>query len=225
MAKLLVVDDDPNIRELAIRCLAGLDLEPLEAKDGQEALDAFAAARIDLVVLDVMMPRIDGWTACREIKRRHQVPVIMLTARGESMQKVKGFELGADDYVVKPFDPLELAARAKALLRRYKADLSQLAEAGSLVLDRRSFEIRSGGETRTVPLKEFELLFKLASSPGTTFTRRQLLDAVWGGDFEGVERTVDVHINRIRERFPEESFGYRITAIRGLGYRLEIGHE
>jgi DNA-binding response OmpR family regulator len=149
----------------------------------------------------------------------------MLTARGESSQKVKGFELGADDYVVKPFDPPELLARARSLLRRYKAESSQAVEAGSLLLDRRGFVVRAEGRDLTIPLKEFELLFKLASSPGATFTRAQLIEAVWGGDFYGVERTVDVHINRIRERFPEDRYGYRITAIRGLGYRFETRAE
>jgi two-component system, OmpR family, response regulator len=180
---------------------------------------------VDLVVLDVMMPGLDGWTICREIKKRRDVPVIMLTALGGSSQKVKGFELGADDYVVKPFDPPELLARAKSLLRRYKAEASQAVEVGSLVLDRRGFVVRAEGRDLTIPLKEFELFFKLASAPGMTFTRTQLIEAVWGGDFYGVERTVDVHVNRIRERFPEDRYGYRITAIRGLGYRLEARTE
>jgi DNA-binding response OmpR family regulator len=223
MGTILFVDDDPNIRELARHSLAPLGLEAAEAPGGREALTMLGSSKVDLVVLDVMMPGLDGWTTCREIKRRYELPVIMLTAKGESSQKVKGFELGADDYVVKPFDPPELLARAKALLRRYKAESSQTVEAGFLVLDRRRFEVRSGGEAFTIPLKEFELFFKLASSPGTTYTRDQLIEAVWGGDFTGVERTVDVHVNRIRERFPEERYGYRITAIRGLGYRLEDG--
>jgi two-component system, OmpR family, response regulator len=221
MGRILVVDDDPNIRELAASCLRPLGLEVAEASGGREALAALGSSKVDLVVLDVMMPGLDGWTTCREIKRRYELPVLMLTALGGSSQKVKGFDLGADDYLVKPFDPPELLARAKSLLRRFKAESTQAVEAGSLVLDRRRFEVLADGEALTIPLKEFELLFKLAASPGTTYTRAQLLAAVWGGEFEGVERTVDVHINRIRERFPEERYGYRITTIRGLGYRLE----
>jgi two-component system, OmpR family, response regulator len=221
MGRILVVDDDPNIRELAASCLGPLGLEVAEAPGGREALALLGSTKVDLVVLDVMMPGLDGWTTCREIKRRYELPVIMLTAMGESSHKVKGFELGADDYLVKPFDPPELLARAKSLLRRFKAESTQTVEAGSLVLDRRRFEVLAEGDALTIPLKEFELLFKLAASPGTTFTRAQLLAAVWGDEFEGVERTVDVHINRIRERFPEERYGYRITTIRGLGYRLE----
>jgi two-component system, OmpR family, response regulator len=221
MGRILIVDDDPNIRELAASCLRPLGLEVAEAPGGREALAALGSSKVDLVVLDVMMPGLDGWTTCREIKRRYEAPVIMLTAMGESSQKVKGFELGADDYLVKPFDPPELLARAKSLLRRFKAESTNVVEAGSLILDRRRFEVIADGEARTIPRKEFELLFKLAASPGTTYTRGQLLESVWGGDFEGVERTVDVHINRIRERFPEKSYGYRISTIRGLGYRLE----
>ena len=221
MGRLLVVDDDPNLRELVRRSLEGLGFETLEAGDGDRALALLATNKVDLVVLDVMMPGLDGYGVCREIKRRHEMPVILLTARGESAQKVRGFELGADDYVVKPFDGPELLARARSLLRRYRAESANVVEAGSLVIDRRSFEVRAAGEAHTLPLKEFELLFHLAARAGQTFTRDQLLAAVWGEDFVGTERTVDVHINRIRERFPETEFGYRITAIRGLGYRLE----
>jgi len=202
-------------------CLVPLGLERTEAQNGREALAICAQAKIDLVVLDAMMPELDGWAACRELKRRYEVPVIMLTVKGETSDKVRGFELGADDYVVKPFDPPELLARAKAVLRRYKAETDDVVEVGDLVLDRRRYEVRSDGEATVIPPKEFELLFKFASSPGKTFTRDQLLDAVWGPDHQGVDRTVDVHVNRIRERFPEERHGYRITAIRGLGYRLE----
>jgi DNA-binding response OmpR family regulator len=221
MGKVLIVDDDSNIRELVGHCLAPLGLERTEAQNGREALAICAQAKIDLVVLDAMMPELDGWAACRELKRRYEVPVIMLTVKGETSDKVRGFELGADDYVVKPFDPPELLARAKAVLRRYKAETDDVVEVGDLVLDRRRYEVRSDGEATVIPPKEFELLFKFASSPGKTFTRDQLLDAVWGLDHQGVDRTVDVHVNRIRERFPEERHGYRITAIRGLGYRLE----
>jgi DNA-binding response OmpR family regulator len=221
MGKVLIVDDDSNIRELVGHCLAPLGLERTEAQNGREALAICAQAKIDLVVLDAMMPELDGWAACRELKRRYEVPVIMLTVKGETSDKVRGFELGADDYVVKPFDPPELLARAKAVLRRYKAETDDVVEVGDLVLDRRRYEVRSDGEATVIPPKEFELLFKFASSPGKTFTRDQLLDAVWGPDHQGVDRTVDVHVNRIRERFPEERHGYRITAIRGLGYRLE----
>lgn len=221
MGKLLVVDDDPNIRELLRRALAGLGLETIEAGDGDAALTAMGAAKVDLVVLDLMMPGLDGWTTCREIKRRHEVPVILLTARGESAQKVRGFELGADDYVVKPFDGPELLARARSLLGRFRVESSQVVEAGLLVIDRRSYVVRVNGAVHTLPRKEFELLFHLAARAGTIFTRAQLLDAVWGEDFAGTDRTVDVHINRIREHFPEEAHGYRIAAVRGLGYRLE----
>lgn len=221
MGKLLVVDDDPHIRELVSACLAPLRLDVVEAANGRAALEVAAACKVELVVLDAMMPVQDGWDTCREFKRLHSAPVLMLTARGLTADKVRGFELGADDYVVKPFDPQELLARAKSLLGRYKADAALSVQAGGLVLDKRRYEVRWQGGQATIPPKEFELLFKLAASPGITFTRDQLLDAVWGSDFAGVDRTVDVHINRIRERFPEAVHGYRITTIRGLGYRFE----
>ncbi len=221
MSRVLVVDDDPHIRELVRHFLEAQGFEVSEAADGASALALLKSIKVELVVLDVMMPGLDGWTVCREIKRSRELPVIMLTAKGESAQKVKGFELGADDYVVKPFDPPELVARVKALLRRFRAESSQSVQVGSLFLDRLRFEAMSGGEAITLPRKEFDLLFKLASSPGRTFSRDELIRDVWGEDFDGNERTLDVHVNRIRDRFGDERFGLRIATIRGLGYRLE----
>jgi DNA-binding response OmpR family regulator len=225
MSGILVVDDDPHIRELLRHFLEAEGFEVSEAEDGAAALAFLRSVKVDLVILDVMMPGLDGWTVCKQIKRRRDTPVLMLTAKGESAQKVKGFELGADDYVVKPFDPPELVARVKSLLRRFRADRSQSVQIGSLLLDRLRFEVMAEGEAITLPRKEFDLLFKLAASPGRTFSRDELLRDVWGEDFSGNERTLDVHVNRLRERFGEERFGCRITTIRGLGYRLEAGAE
>jgi DNA-binding response OmpR family regulator len=146
----------------------------------------------------------------------------MLTAKGEMMDKVKGFQLGTDDYLVKPFDPPELVARVKALLRRYRIASSQTVQIGEVTLDRKTFEVMVEGKPMTLPLKEFELLFKLASYPGKTISREQLIEEIWGYDYEGNERTVDVHINRLRERFPEDQHSFRIATVRGLGYRLEV---
>ena len=221
MSLVLTVDDDSHIRELLRHFLEAAGLRVVEARSGAAALKALESAKIDLVVLDVMMPLLDGWTVCAEIKRKLDIPVLMLTAKGESSQKVKGFELGADDYVVKPFDPPELVARVKALLRRSRAESSRSVQAGNLLLDRSRYEASSGLESFTLPPKEFELLFKLAASPGRSFTRDELIRDVWGESFRESERTVDVHVNRIRERFPEEAFMFRIKTIRGLGYRLE----
>lgn len=221
MAKILIVDDDPHIRELVRHFLSTAGFDVAEASDGREALRLLESVRADLIVLDVMMPNLDGWDFCRELKRRRDLPILMLTAKGETSQKLKGFELGADDYLVKPFEPAELAARVKALLKRYRIEASQTVQVGKLLLSRQSYQVQAGDESLTIPPKEFELLFKLGGSPGKTFSREQLIQAIWGPDFEGTDRTVDVHINRLRERFPEERFGYRITAIRGLGYRLE----
>jgi DNA-binding response OmpR family regulator len=222
MARIMVVDDDPHIREVVRHFLGTAGFDVVEASDGREALRLLERTQADLLVLDVMMPKMDGWQLCQELKRLRDVPILMLTAKGETSQKLKGFELGADDYLVKPFEPAELAARVKALLKRYRIEASQSVQIGQLFLSRKTYLIQAGEERLTIPMKEFELLFKLGSSPGKTFSREQLIQAIWGPDFEGTDRTVDVHINRLRERFPEERFGYRITAIRGLGYRLEL---
>lgn len=222
MAKVLVVDDDPYIRELVRFYLRGEGFDVVEANNGIEALELLNKTLADLVVLDIMMPEMDGWELCRRLAAEFpDVPLLMLTAKGETAQKVKGFQLGTDDYLVKPFDPPELIVRVKALLKRYRIQASHKVQAGHVELNRQSFEVHRSGERVTLPLKEFELLFKLASQPGHIFTRNQLIDQIWGGDFDGDERTVDVHIKRLRERFPEERSGFAIITIRGLGYKLE----
>ncbi|GAA4833973.1 envelope stress response regulator transcription factor HitR [Paenibacillus vulneris] len=221
MAKLMIVDDDSHIRELVRVFLSGEGFEVIEASDGVEALALLESVTVDMVILDIMMPNMDGWELCRELREHYELPLLMLTAKGETAQKVKGFELGTDDYLVKPFDPLELVVRVKALLKRYRIASSQTIQFGKLSMNRKTYELIADGESMTLPLKEFELLFKLGSYPGKTFSREQLIEQLWGYDFEGNERTVDVHINRLRERFPEDQYGFKIHTIRGLGYRLE----
>ncbi|ACS99464.1 response regulator transcription factor [Paenibacillus sp. JDR-2] len=221
MPKILVVDDDPNIRELVSLFLRREGYEVIEATNGEDALNRLEAVKPDLAVIDVMMPKMDGWALCSALRESFDMPLLMLTAKGETAHKVKGFELGADDYVVKPFDPPELIVRVKALLKRYRIASSQVVELGGLSMNRSDFQLVANGEKILLPPKEFELLFKLASYPGKTFTREHLIEQLWGMNYEGDERTVDVHIKRLRERFPEEDFGFRIVTIRGLGYRLE----
>jgi DNA-binding response OmpR family regulator len=216
------VDDDPHIRELASLFLRNEGFEVIEAEDGIDALTKLDSVKVDLFIIDVMMPNMDGWELCRELRAAYDLPILMLTAKGETSQKLKGFQLGTDDYLVKPFEPLELVARVHALLKRYRIVASQTVQVGELTMDRKSFQVKLNGESLTLPLKEFELLFKLASYPGRTFTREQLIEDIWGYDFIGTERTLDVHINRLRERFPEEQYSFKITTIRGLGYRLEV---
>jgi DNA-binding response OmpR family regulator len=221
MPKIIVADDDSNIRELVSLFLRREGYQVIEAADGVDALEKLEAVRADLAVIDVMMPRMDGWALCAAMRASYDIPLLMLTAKGETSQKVKGFELGADDYMVKPFDPPELIVRVKALLKRYRIASSQTVEFGDIRMNRTDFQMTAGGEKVTLPPKEFELLFKLASYPGKTFSRDQLIEQIWGMDYEGDERTVDVHIKRLRDRFPEESCRFRIVTIRGLGYRLE----
>ncbi|RCX17039.1 DNA-binding response OmpR family regulator [Fontibacillus phaseoli] len=225
MAKILIVDDDPHIRELVRVFLEEAGMEAAEAEDGVKALAFLEQEKADLVILDVMMPNMDGWELCRELRRLYEMPVLMLTAKGETKQIVKGFDLGTDDYLVKPFQPAELVVRVKALLKRYQVIISQTVTIGSIRMNRRTFEAEADDEVLTLPLKEFELLFRLGNNMGRTLTREQLIEEIWGYDFEGNERTLDVHINRLRERFSEDRYGFRIRTIRGLGYRLEVGGE
>jgi DNA-binding response OmpR family regulator len=222
MAKILIVDDDIHIRVLVRIFLTKEGFELYQAEDGIKALSLLEKVKMDLVIIDVMMPNMDGWELCKELRGFSDIPILMLTAKGETAQKVKGFELGADDYLVKPFDTIELAVRVKALLKRYKIITSQTINIEDFMLNRKTYEITNKGMKITIPLKEFELLFKLAGYPGKTFSREQLIEDIWGYDYEGDERTVDVHIKRLRERFPELEYPFRIQTIRGLGYRLEV---
>lgn len=222
MNKVLIVDDDPYIRELVKVLLKDEGFDVYEAMDGLDALAEIDKRKIDMVILDIMMPKMDGWKLCTQLRQDYDFPILMLTAKGETKEKVKGFQLGTDDYLLKPFDPLELVMRVKAVLRRYKIMASQTVEINELFMDSKTYEITVEGKSITLPLKEFELLFKLGSYPGKTIPREQLIEDIWGYDFEGNERTLDVHINRLRERFPEDDFSFKIKTIRGLGYRLEV---
>jgi DNA-binding response OmpR family regulator len=163
MSKILIVDDDPHIRELVYVFLHNDGFEVIEAVDGVDALAKLDTAKADLAIIDVMMPNMDGWELCRELKATFDMPILMLTAKAETSQKLKGFQLGTDDYLVKPFEPLELVARVNALLKRYRIAASQTVQIGELTMNRKTFEVTAGGEALTLPLKEFELLFKLAS--------------------------------------------------------------
>jgi DNA-binding response OmpR family regulator len=223
MSKIMIVDDDANIRELLRVLLRGGGFEVCEAVDGRDALEQMDAENPELAVIDVMMPNMDGFELCRELRRYYEnLPLLLLTAKAELGSKVKGFEMGADDYLTKPFEGDELIMRVRALLRRYKIEASQVIQIGAAVIDRNSRSVTVSGVRADIPLKEFDLLFKLASFPGRTFPRDQLIEDVWGFDFEGNERTLDVHVNRLRDRFPLERAGFKITTVRGLGYRLEV---
>jgi two-component system, OmpR family, response regulator len=224
MTSIMIIDDDPYIRELERTFLKNEGYLIYEACNGRDALQQMKENKIDLCVLDIMMPEMDGYEFCRLARKYYlDLPILMLTAKGDISQKVKGFELGADDYLTKPFEGIELAVRVKALLKRYK--IASVVNIGSLILDKSSHSITCEGEHSDIPMKEFELLFKLGSMAGKTLTRDQLIEDVWGYDFEGNERTLDVHINRLRERFSSEQYHFKITTIRGLGYRLEVLHE
>ncbi|MEK5438933.1 DNA-binding response regulator [Paenibacillus odorifer] len=221
MATILIADDDDNIRKLMSLFLRKEGFELKEARDGTKALSIIQNSRVDLVILDIMMPGLDGWDLCREIRRWDaNIPLLMVTAKAESAHKVKGFQLGTDDYLTKPFDPLELVMRVKALLKRSLVVSSQSVQLGNVALNRRTFQVTRGEEPVTIPLKEFELLFLLASHPGQIFTREQLILQIWGLNYEGDGRTVDVHISRLREKFSGKGEQFQIETARGLGYRL-----
>ena len=222
MSSIMVVDDDFNICELIRLILKKEDFKVIVANDGISALEKLEIDKINLIILDIMMPNMDGWEFCKEVRKFSNIPIIMLTAKSEINQKVKGFDIGADDYLTKPFEPEELVARVKALLKRCNISISKSVEIGKVTIDQNQYMVKTASEDITLPRKEFELLFMLAGAPGKTFLRDRLIEDIWGYDFEGNERTLDVHIGRIRDRFPQNLYGFKITTIRGVGYRLEV---
>lgn len=223
MAKIMVVDDESHIRELVRMYLDDEGFEIVEKSNGADALAYAENYSLDLVILDIMMPKLDGWQLCKELRDLGDIPILMITSKGEAQDKIKGFKLGTDDYLVKPFDPVELVLRVKALLKRYRIAASNVIKLGEIQLDRKTYHvIYKDGRTVTIPMKEFELLYKLGSYTGQLFTRNHLIEQIWGIDYEGDERTVDVHIKRLRERLAEFESDFKIVTIRGLGYRLEV---
>ncbi|MGK9253631.1 response regulator transcription factor [Paenibacillus sp. P22] len=220
---ILVADDDPHIRELLRLVLTREGYAVSEAADGQEAVSMLEAGQVHLAVVDVMMPHKDGLELTEEIRRHYDLPVILLTAKGAMEDKERGFEAGTDDYLVKPFEPQELLFRIKALLRRYRMASSEVIRLGGVTIDRGSYEVTAAGQSIVLPLREFQLLAQLASQPGRIHTREQLISMIWGTDYEGDSRTVDVHVKRLRERFEPCRNDFIITTIRGLGYKLETG--
>lgn len=221
MQRLLIVDDDPSIRELLRFYLQKERYQTVEAADGREALQCLETEQIHLALVDIMMPNIDGYQLCREIRKVYDIPVLMVTAKGEMIDKERAYLAGTDDYIVKPFEPKEVMFRIKALLRRFQMINEEKIQIGNMIINRRSYEVEANGKTMMLPLKEFELLAQLSSYPDRIFSREQLIELVWGNDFTGSDRTVDVHIKRLRERFPVEKHQFSIQTVRGLGYKLE----
>lgn len=226
--RILIVDDDKNICELLRLYLEKEGYETYMAHDGESALQVFDEKPFDLVLLDVMMPRVDGWEACRRIRAKGNTPVIMLTAKGETFDKVLGLELGADDYVVKPFDTKEVVARIKAVLRRSgRQTAASSGNDGALVFDNlvvniTKYELKVKDEVVDTPPKELELLYHLASNPNKVFTRDALLDEVWGFEYYGDSRTIDVHIKRLREKLEGVSDRWSLKTVWGVGYKFEL---
>jgi DNA-binding response OmpR family regulator len=222
--KILVVDDDRNISELIGLYLEKEGFKTVYAYDGEDAVKKFDAESPDLVLLDIMLPGMDGWQVCREIRKKSDKPVIMITAKGETFDKVLGLELGADDYIVKPFDTKEVVARIKAVLRRFAAsgesDVKEVRYE-NLSVNLTNYELRINNEHVDAPPKELELLYHLASNPNRVFTRDQLLDEVWGFEYYGDSRTVDVHIKRLREKLEGKSDKWSLKTVWGVGYKFE----
>ncbi|MGI6248026.1 MAG: response regulator transcription factor [Acutalibacteraceae bacterium] len=222
--KVLVVDDDLNICELLRLYLEKEQFRVFVAHDGQTALEVFKNNNPDIVLLDIMLPVLDGWQVCREIRKISNKPIIMLTAKGETFDKVLGLELGADDYIVKPFDTKEVVARIKAVLRRTSASSEEIVKEinfDKLSVNLTNYELRVDGKKIDTPPKEMELLFHLASNPNRVYTRNQLLDEVWGFDYFGDSRTVDVHIKRLREKLEGVSDKWELKTVWSVGYKFE----
>lgn len=226
--KILVIDDDVNICDLLSMYLQKEGYEVRTANDGLEGMTAFRMYEPDLVLLDIMLPKKDGWQICREIREHSAKPIIMITAKGETIDKVLGLELGADDFIVKPLEMKEVFARIKAVLRRYaKHDTSdgELIKFDNLEISLQKYELRVRGRVVDLPPKELELIYFLASNYNRVFTRDQLLDKVWGFDYLGDSRTVDVHIKRLREKLEGASESWNLKTIWGVGYKFEVVNE
>lgn len=225
--KILIVDDEVRMRRVIADYLRIKGYETAEAADGVEALEKFSAENPDLVLLDVMMPRMDGLEVCRRIRKAGNTPVMMLTAKGETFDKVLGLELGADDYVVKPFDAKEVVARVKAVLRRTQGKNDNAEESKKVVtydkleINIANYELKVNGVQIDTPPKELELIYHFASNPNRVFTRDQLLDEVWGFEFYGDSRTVDVHVKRLREKLEGVSDKWELKTVWGVGYKFE----
>ncbi len=226
LGKILVVDDDKNICELLRLYLEKEGYGVILSHDGEEAVVKFNALNPDMVLLDIMLPGLDGWQVCREIRKKSNVPIIMLTAKGETFDKVLGLELGADDYVVKPFDTKEVIARIKAVLRRIGQSNNQeeVKEVTfeNLHINMTRYELKVNGKVVEAPPKELELLFHLASNPNRVYTRDQLLDEVWGFEYYGDSRTIDVHVKRLREKLEGVSDKWALKTVWGVGYKFEV---
>jgi len=224
VGKILIVDDDRNICEL-LRLYSENDGYTIAmAYDGEEAIQKFSEFHPDIILLDIMLPKKDGWEVCREIRKTSDCPIIMLTAKGESFDKVLGLELGADDYVVKPFEPKEVMARIKAVLRRTTKspdDEVKQVSYDKLSINLTNYEMKVDGKVVNTPPKELELIYHLASNPNRVFTRDQLLDEVWGFDYYGDSRTVDVHVKRLREKLEGVSDKWELKTVWGVGYKFE----
>ena len=226
--KILIVDDDENIAELISLYLTKECFDTMMVHDGEEALSAFDTYQPNLILLDLMLPGIDGYQVCREIRAKSQTPIIMLSAKGEVFDKVLGLELGADDYIMKPFDSKEMVARVKAVLRRYHPikpeppaeDRGKCVEYPGIVINLTNYSVTVDGKNVDMPPKELELLYFLASSPNQVFTREQLLDQIWGYEYVGDTRTVDVHIKRLREKIKDHS-EWSLGTVWGIGYKFE----
>ena len=230
--RILIVDDDYNIAELISLYLTKECFETKIVGDGEEALRVFPEFQPNLILLDLMLPGIDGYQVCRELRSTSQVPIIMLSAKGEIFDKVLGLELGADDYMIKPFDSKELVARVKAVLRRYQPPVQTPAssvteqhgnfvEYPDLIVNLTNYSVLYKGHSVDMPPKELELLYFLASSPNQVFTREQLLDHIWGYEYIGDTRTVDVHIKRLREKIKDND-NWALTTVWGIGYKFEV---
>ena len=223
--KILVVDDDTNICELLRLYLEKDGFETIVVHDGEAALEAVSRHNPDMILLDIMLPKLDGWQVCREIRKTLSTPIIMLTAKGETFDKVLGLELGADDYVVKPFDAKEVVARVKAVLRRSNPeDSGSVKEVryDKLIINLTNYELIVDGKQIDTPPKELELIYHLASNPNRVYTRDQLLDEVWGFDYYGDSRTVDVHVKRLREKLEGVSPNWSLKTVWGVGYKFEV---